>query len=58
MRAMSRECIGRQTARTGQSLSDVGFARLLNGAVAAPLALGEWGELYLGSDILLQALSG
>ena len=31
-------------------ISDAGFARLLNGAVAAPLALGEWGELYLWSD--------
>jgi hypothetical protein len=37
-------------------ISDAGFARLLNGAVAAPLALGEWGELYLGSDLLLLAL--
>jgi hypothetical protein len=30
--------------------------RLLNGAIAAPLALGEWGQLYLGSDLLLLAL--
>lgn len=37
-------------------ISDAGFARLLNGAVAAPLALGEWGALYLGSDLLLLAL--
>ena len=37
-------------------ISDAGFARLLNGAVAAPLALGEWATLYLGSDLLLLAL--
>jgi hypothetical protein len=30
-------------------ISDAGFARLLNGAVAAPLALGEWGQLYWGA---------
>jgi hypothetical protein len=36
-------------------ISDAGFARLLNGALA-PLALGEWGELYLGSDLLMLAL--
>lgn len=35
-------------------ISDAGFARLLNGAVTPP-ALGEWGELYLGSDLLLLA---
>ena len=34
-------------------ISDAGFARLLNGALAAPFALGEWGGLYLGSDLLL-----
>ena len=33
-----------------------GFARLLNRAVAAPLALGDWGRLYLGSDLLMLAL--
>jgi hypothetical protein len=36
-------------------ISDAGFARLLNGAMAAPFALGVWGELYLGSDLLLVA---
>jgi hypothetical protein len=36
-------------------ISDAGFARLLNGAVA-PLALGEWGALYLGSDLLMLGL--
>ena len=34
-------------------LSDAGFARLLNGAIAGPLALGDWGALYLGSNLLL-----
>jgi hypothetical protein len=37
-------------------ISDAGFARLLNGAVAAPLALGDWGQLYLGSDLLMLGL--
>jgi hypothetical protein len=37
-------------------ITDAGFARLLNVAVAAPLALGEWATLYLGSDLLLLAL--
>ena len=37
-------------------ISDAGFARLLNGAVAAPLALGDWAGLYLGSDFLMLAL--
>ncbi len=37
-------------------ISDAGFARLINGVVAAPLALGEWATLYLGSDLLLLAL--
>jgi len=37
-------------------ISDAGFARLLNRAVAAPLALGDWGQLYLGSDLLMLGL--
>jgi hypothetical protein len=34
-------------------ISDAGFARLLNDAIAAPLGLGHWGALYLGSDLLM-----
>jgi hypothetical protein len=40
-------------------ISDAGFARLLNGAMAAPLGHGGWGtaaRLYLGSDILMLGL--
>jgi hypothetical protein len=40
-------------------ISDAGFARFLNGAFAAPLGHGHWGEmaqLYLGSDVLLLGL--
>jgi hypothetical protein len=37
-------------------ISDAGFARLLNGALAAPLGLGNWAELYLGSDLLMLGL--
>jgi hypothetical protein len=37
-------------------ISDAGFSRFLNGAMAAPLGNGAWGEvagLYLGSDLLM-----
>jgi hypothetical protein len=37
-------------------ISDAGFSRFLNGALAAPLGNGAWGEiagLYLGSDLLM-----
>ncbi len=37
-------------------ISDAGFARLLNGAMVAPLALSAWrtaASLYLGSDLLM-----
>jgi hypothetical protein len=40
-------------------ISDAGFARLLNGVVAAPLGEGIWGEiaaLYFGSDLLMLGL--
>lgn len=40
-------------------ISDAGFARFLNGAMAAPLGLGVWSaraELYLGSDLLMLGL--
>ena len=40
-------------------ISDAGFARLLNGAMAAPLGhgvLGTIARLYLGSDLLLLGL--
>jgi hypothetical protein len=40
-------------------ISDAGFARLLNGFVAAPLGETRWGEfaaLYFGSDLLMLAL--
>jgi hypothetical protein len=37
-------------------ISDAGFARLLNGAMAAPFSLGDWGNVYLGSDLLLLGL--
>lgn len=37
-------------------ISDAGFARFLNGILGAPLASGEWGKLYLGSDLLLLAV--
>jgi uncharacterized integral membrane protein len=40
-------------------ISDAGFARLLNGVIAAPLGEGVWGEiagLYLGSDLLMLGL--
>jgi hypothetical protein len=40
-------------------ISDAGFARLLNDAMAAPLGHSFWGSiarLYLGSDILLLGL--
>jgi uncharacterized membrane protein YozB (DUF420 family) len=40
-------------------ISDAGFARFLNGAMAAPLGHGVWGEragLYLGSDLLMLGL--
>ena len=40
-------------------ISDAGFARLLNGLMAAPLVHGVWGEraeLYLGSDLLMLGL--
>jgi hypothetical protein len=40
-------------------ISDAGFARLLNGVMAAPFGQGIWGEmagLYLGSDLLILGL--
>ena len=40
-------------------ISDAGFARLLNGVMAAPFGQGVWGEmagLYLGSDLLVLGL--
>jgi hypothetical protein len=40
-------------------ISDAGFARLLNGALSAPLGRGVWStlaDLYLGSDILMLGL--
>ena len=40
-------------------ISDAGFARFLNGAMAAPLGHGAWGAragLYLGSDLLMLGL--
>jgi hypothetical protein len=40
-------------------ISDAGFARLINGVIAAPLGhglLGEVTELYLGSDLLMLGL--
>jgi hypothetical protein len=40
-------------------ISDAGFSRFLNGALAAPLGNGAWGEiagLYLGSDLLMFGL--
>jgi hypothetical protein len=37
-------------------ISDAGFARLINGAIASPLGLGGWGGLYLGSDVLMLGL--
>lgn len=40
-------------------ISDAGFARLLNGAMAAPLGHGPWAaiaRLYLGSDLLVLGL--
>ncbi len=42
-------------------ISDAGFARLLNGFVAAPLGESLAGEivgLYLGSDLLRRGLGG
>ncbi len=40
-------------------ISDAGFARMLNGALAAPLGDGFWGQmagLYMGSDLLVLGL--
>jgi hypothetical protein len=37
-------------------ISDAGFARLINGTIASPFSLGEWGDLYLGSDLLMLGL--
>ncbi len=40
-------------------ISDAGFARLLNGLIAAPFGQGVWsasGRLYLGSDLLMLGL--
>jgi hypothetical protein len=40
-------------------ISDAGFARLINGFVAAPLGEGVLGEivaLYMGSDLLMLGL--
>lgn len=40
-------------------ISDAGFARFLNGPMAAPLGHGVWGAiagLYLGSDLLMLGL--
>lgn len=37
-------------------ISDAGFARLINGAIAGPFSLGRWGGLYLGSDLLVLGL--
>lgn len=40
-------------------ISDAGFARLLNGVMAAPLGHGVWDRtagLYLGSDLLMMGL--
>jgi len=37
-------------------ISDAGFARLINGAIASPFSLGRWGGLYLGSDLLMLGL--
>jgi hypothetical protein len=41
-------------------ISDAGFARLLNGFMAAPLGHSAWGDLarlYLGSDVLVLGLA-
>ncbi|HEY6621124.1 MAG TPA: hypothetical protein VIY68_16375 [Steroidobacteraceae bacterium] len=37
-------------------ISDAGFARLINAAIAGPFSLGRWGGLYLGSDFLMLGL--
>lgn len=37
-------------------ISDAGFARLINAAIAGPFSLGRWGGLYLGSDLLMLGL--
>jgi len=37
-------------------ISDAGFARLINAAIASPFSLGRWGGLYLGSDLLMLGL--
>lgn len=42
-------------------ISDAGFARLINGAIAAPLGETMWGtlaQLYAGSDVLMLGLGG